>query len=198
MSFLLHVSGPLGCFARPEFERDRISYDVMTPLAARGIFESIHWTPSIRWSIASITVLNPIRIEPVFQETGADNGKFASPQTTLGLVDLAYVVHGRLTLTERAKAGESTGQHLAMFGRRARQGRFFRDPYLGFRHLAADMALLDEADVPAPSEALLGDRDLGWMLHDRHPDDGRFHYFRARMIDGFIDTTGPWEYPLAS
>ena len=61
----LHVWGEYACFTRPEFKAERVSYDVITPSAARGIFEAVHWKPAIRWVIDRIHVLRPIRFETV-------------------------------------------------------------------------------------------------------------------------------------
>lgn len=59
--FCLEVSGPYACFTRPEMKVERVSYDVITPSAARAIFEAILWKPAIRWRITRIDVLAPIR-----------------------------------------------------------------------------------------------------------------------------------------
>ena len=61
----LHVWGEYACFTRPEFKAERVSYDVITPSAARGILESVHWKPAIRWVIDRIHVLRPIRFKTV-------------------------------------------------------------------------------------------------------------------------------------
>ena len=57
----LLVSGDYACFTRPELKVERVTYDVMTPSAARGILEAIHWKPAIRWVVEKIHVLKPIR-----------------------------------------------------------------------------------------------------------------------------------------
>ena len=59
----LHVWGDYACFTRPEMKVERVSYDAMTPSAARGILEAIHWKPAIRWVVDRIHVLKPIRFE---------------------------------------------------------------------------------------------------------------------------------------
>lgn len=59
----LHVWGEYACFTRPEMKVERVSYDAMTPSAARGILEAIHWWPAIRWLVDRIHVLKPIRFE---------------------------------------------------------------------------------------------------------------------------------------
>lgn len=59
--FCLEVAGDYACFTRPEMKVERVSYDVITPSAARAIFSAIFWKPAIRWHITKIEVLNPIR-----------------------------------------------------------------------------------------------------------------------------------------
>ena len=59
----LHIWGDRACFTRPEMKGERVSYDVITPSAARGILEAIHWKPAIRWQVDRIHVLKPIRFE---------------------------------------------------------------------------------------------------------------------------------------
>ena len=61
----LLVSGDYACFTRPEMKVERVSYDVMTPSAARGILEAIHWKPAIRWIVEAIHVLKPIRFQSI-------------------------------------------------------------------------------------------------------------------------------------
>jgi CRISPR-associated protein Cas5d len=59
--FCLEVSGPYACFTRPEMKVERVSYDVITPSAARAIFDAILWKPAIFWKVKRIEVLSPIR-----------------------------------------------------------------------------------------------------------------------------------------
>ncbi|EDY81811.1 CRISPR-associated protein Cas5, Dvulg subtype [Verrucomicrobiia bacterium DG1235] len=61
----LEVSGDYALFSRPEMKVERVSYDVITPSAARGILEAIYWKPQIRWVIDRIHVINPIRFTNV-------------------------------------------------------------------------------------------------------------------------------------
>ncbi|WP_197685118.1 CRISPR-associated protein Cas5 [Allosphingosinicella indica] len=72
MSVRLRVVGPMACFARPEIREARVSYDVMTPYAARAILEAIHWKPAIRWIVDSITIFNPVRFDD--ESKSVDNG----------------------------------------------------------------------------------------------------------------------------
>ncbi len=76
--FCLEVSGPYACFTRPEMKVERVSYDVITPSAARAIFEAILWKPAIRWHVRKIGVLAPIRWISVRRN---EVGKVASPQS---------------------------------------------------------------------------------------------------------------------
>src|SRR5690348_15017402 len=57
----LHCWGELACFTRPEMKVERVSYDAITPSAARGILEAIYWKPEIRWVVDRLHVLKPIR-----------------------------------------------------------------------------------------------------------------------------------------
>lgn len=60
-NWCLEVWGDYACFTRPEMKVERVSYDVMTPSAARAIFEAILWKPAIRWNVTRIEVLNLIK-----------------------------------------------------------------------------------------------------------------------------------------
>jgi len=77
--FCLEVSGPYACFTRPEMKVERVSYDVITPSAARAIFDAILWKPAIRWQIRRIEVLAPIRWVSVRRN---EVGKVASPRSS--------------------------------------------------------------------------------------------------------------------
>lgn len=207
----LMVWGERACFTRPEMKVERVSYDVITPSAARGILEAIHWKPAIRWVIDRIQVLKPIRFESIRRnEVGskisARNVSSAmNAGSTAGLVnyvdqdrqqraatvlrDVAYVIEAHFGLTDKAGADDSEGKHLDIFNRRARKGQYFHSPCLGVREFPADFRLVGE-DEPEPNSdvSLAGERDLGWMLHDFDFKNGyEPHFFRARMLDGVIE-----------
>jgi len=76
--FCLEVSGPYACFTRPEMKVERVSYDVITPSAARAIFDAILWKPAIFWQVKKIEVLSPIRWISVRRN---EVGKIASPRS---------------------------------------------------------------------------------------------------------------------
>lgn len=206
----LKVWGERACFTRPEMKVERVSYDVITPSAARGILEAIHWKPAIRWHIDRIQVLNPIRFESIRRnEVGSKiserNIKTAmSRRSTEGLVnyvdedrqqraatvlrDVAYVIEAHFELTGRADETDSEGKHLDIFNRRARKGQYFHAPCLGVREFPANFVLIETDEVPVSDSSLSGSRDLGWMLHDfDFSRDCTPHYFRAEMVDGLIE-----------
>lgn len=211
----LKVWGQRACFTRPEMKVERVSYDVMTPSAARGILSAIHWKPAIAWRIDRIRVLKPIRFESIRRnEVGskispATVRKAMKAKSTVGLTntvdtdrqqraatvlrDVAYVIEAHFDLTAKAGADDSEGKHLDIFNRRVRRGQCFQQPCLGVREFPADFELIEnDATLPEPDASLRGERDLGWMLHDidfEHDMAPRF--FRACMADGVI-TVPPW------
>ena len=206
----LHVWGDRACFTRPELKSERFSYDVMTPSAARGILDAIHWKPAIRWEVDRIRVLKPIRFESLRRNevggkvSSASVSKSMKAGSTAGLVavveedrqqraatilrDVAYVIEAHFSLTPRAGAADSVGKHLDIFNRRARKGQCFHMPCLGVREFPASFRLVEtEADLPPVDPALAGERDFGLMLHDIDFARGMSpRFFRARMQDGVV------------
>jgi CRISPR-associated protein Cas5d len=208
----LRVSGDRACFTRPEMKVERVSYDVMTPSAARGILEAIHWKPAILWVVDRIHVLKPIRFQSFRRnEVGArisavTAGRAMRAGSTAGLgltvedhrqqraatllVNVDYVIEAHFEMTARAGADDTPAKHLSMFNRRASTGQCFHRPCLGTREFAADFTLIAEGD-PFPDSELPADqrdRDLGWMLHDiDHAGDKRSRFFRARLENGVLD-----------
>jgi CRISPR-associated protein Cas5d len=207
----LLVWGERACFTRPEMKVERVSYDVITPSAARGILEAIHWKPAIRWVVDRIQVLKPIRFESIRRNevggklSAASVAKAMKAGRTDGLVslieedrqqrattllrDVAYIIEAHFELTDKGGADDSVGKHLDIFNRRARKGQCFHAPCLGVRELPASFQLLEEDSAePEVDASLCGERDLGWMLHDIDFADGMTPYFfRARMRDGLIE-----------
>jgi len=208
----LRVTGERACFTRPEMKVERVSYDVMTPSAARGVLEAIHWKPAILWVVDRIRVLKPIRFQSfrrneVGAKASAANATSAmragdtrglglvvednrQQRATTLLVDVDYVIEAHFELTARAAADDSEAKHLSMFNRRAAGGQYFHKPSLGVREFPAEFELLTDAS-PAPADALppdQRDRDLGWMLHDIDFANGNAsRFFRARLADGVLD-----------
>jgi CRISPR-associated protein Cas5d len=206
----LHIWGDYACFTRSEMKVERVSYDVMTPSAARGVLEAIHWKPAIRWVVDTIHVLNSIRFTSIRRnEVGAkiSTGSVQSAMkrgNTSGLgmavddnrqqraatvlINPAYLIEAHFELTDKAGEDDTAAKHVAMFNRRAAAGQCFHRPYLGTREFAANFALA-EADLPAstlPEDQR--NRDLGWMLHDiDHANEHTPYFFRAALVDGVMD-----------
>ncbi|XDF34598.1 type I-C CRISPR-associated protein Cas5c [Paracidovorax avenae] len=212
----LRVWGERACFTRPEMKVERVSYDALTPSAARGILEAIHWKPAIRWSIDRIHVLNPIRFESIRRnEVGgkispASVAKAMKAGTPDGLAnhvdedrqqraatilrDVAYVIEAHFDLTPKAGPDDSVGKHLDIFNRRARKGQCFQQPCMGVREFPASFELLEDgAPIPPVHDSLIEPRDLGWTLHDIDFDRGMApRFFRAQMVGGVIEVP-PWQ-----
>lgn len=192
----LHVWGQHAIFTRPELKVERVSYDVMTPSAARGILEAIHWKPAIVWRIDRIHVLNPIRFQSIRRnEVGhkapagkikqaMNRGDLEGLQTLIDedrqqrastvLVKPRYIIEAHFDLTYKAGPEDSEGKHLDIFNRRAERGQCFNQPCLGTREFAAPFELIP-AGAPLPdrdkdtlnTEHGFGTpRDLGFMLWD--------------------------------
>ncbi len=198
----LLVWSDYACFTRPEMKVERVSYDVMTPSAARAVLEAIYWKPTIRWVIDRVHVLKPIRFMnirrnevsnkiPLKNVTGAMKGgnkplaiyieEDRQQRAALVLRDVCYGIEAHFEYT--GSEDTSDGKHLDVFNRRARQGQCFTQPYLGCREFSAGFELVDAF----PGSPHHGSRDLGWMLHDidfEHNMEPMF--FRAEMVDGVI------------
>ena len=152
--FRLKVSGENACFTRPEMKVERVSYEVMTPSAARGILEAILWKPALRWRILQIDILNEIAWESVRRNEVGKVIPGKSVQTAmkkgegelqlfiederqqragLFLRDVAYVIHAEFSLTDKAGPEDSVAKFTEMFIRRASRGQCFQQPYFGCR-----------------------------------------------------------------
>lgn len=200
----LKVWGDNACFTRPEMKVERVSYDVMTPSAARGVLEAIHWKPAIRWQVTQIDVLNPIKWESVRRN---EVGNVMSPRSTgifieddrqqragLFLRDVAYTIHACFELTDKAGPEDTTIKHQEMFLRRAEKGQCFHRPYLGCREFAASFELIPH-DQLLP-EPLADSRDLGWMLYDMDFGGGETkpRFFRGELKKGILSVPA-WDSP---
>lgn len=189
MPISLHVWGDYACFTRPELKAERVSYEVMTPSAARGILTAIYWKPQFRWVIDRIHVLNPIRFtqvrrnelgcrmvapsSDVMQGRKADTvGVFIEEnrqqRAATILRDVAYIIDAHIEITENTEGVDDVGKHLSIFERRAAAGQCFHQPCFGTREFPAMFALVNE-EHPAPECSLPAaqrNRALGLMLHD--------------------------------
>ena len=208
MSISVEVWGDYACFSRPEMKVERVSYDVMTPSAARGILDAIFWHPGLRWHIDRIHVLSPIhftsiRRNEVKDVISASNVKttmerrkgtlyLATPESiqqraALVLCNVRYVIDAHFEMTEKAAPGDNPGKFQDIMKRRLAKGQAYHHPCFGVREFPAHFALC-EAIPPCPEE-LKGTRDLGWMLLDldySDPADIRPMFFRAALKDGVL------------
>ncbi len=190
----IEVWGDFAAFNRPEMKVERVSYDVMTPSAARGLLEAIYWKPQMRWVIDRIHVLRPIRFAqirrneisskiPIRGKAGVASA-MRTAEGSLGIAmesqrqqraamilrDVCYGIaaHVEITGPTRAETGplaKPEAKHLEMFKRRASRGQYFHHPYLGVREFPAEFKLVDGFEE-CPEE-LRGPRDLGFMLQDQ-------------------------------
>lgn len=208
----LRVWGDRACFTRPEMKVERVSYDVMTPSAARGILEAILWKPQMRWLVDRIDVLKPIRKASVRRNEvgkkasvdnlltamsgkavllGIDVEEDRQQRASILLRDVDYVIHARIALTERAPAEDTVTKYAEMFRRRAAAGQYFQRPYLGTREFAAAFALVDEAaGLPSP---IAETRELGLMLLDidYSAENATPLFFEARLAAGTLVVPDP-------
>lgn len=201
----LRVWGEYACFTRPELKSERVSYDVMTPSAARAILEAIHWKPAIRWVVDAIHVMKPIRFESIRRnevegkiparnmKTAMNGGQIDLHQyaaeerqqrASMVLRDVEYVIEAHFTLTDKAGDSDNEGKHTDIFKRRARDGQCHMRPYFGCREFPVYFELL-ENDIP--ETPFKGEQDLGWMLWDIDFDKGMQPiFYRPSMKDGII------------
>ncbi|MFQ3242739.1 MAG: CRISPR-associated protein Cas5d [Lentimonas sp.] len=195
-SITLEISGDYALFSRPEMKVERVSYDAITPSAARGVLEAIYWKPQIRFVINEIIVINPVRFTNIrrneiskkasnptvamMQEGGSGNlgiqiEDSRQQRASLLLKDVRYIVKASIEVLdcrmdrdgEELPANQIAGKHLEMFKRRARKGQAFHQPYLGCREFPARFTLHESDDtLPAAHDSFTGEKDLGFMLHD--------------------------------
>ena len=213
--FCLEVWGHIACFTRPELKVERVSYDVITPSAARAIFEAVFWKPAIHWQVTKIEVLNPIKWtsirrnevgataskNPIYIDEVDNKGKLKIRQqkNTLMLRDVRYRLYAKLEFIPMRKRKEQTNaeehsdenpaKYNAMFERRASRGQCFTQPYLGTRECSALFKLID-LEKDALDAPISESRDLGVMLYDMDFEANLKNppamFYRAKMDNGVI------------
>lgn len=211
MAVQLEVWGEYALFARPEMKVERVSYDVMTPSAARGILDAILWHPGMVWRVDRIHVCNPIQFTNIRRnEVGAiasvgsiktviekgtppkeslflDASKEIQQRSAMLLRDVRYVIVAHFDMTDRAAPSDNPGKFQEMATRRFEKGQFYHEPYFGAREFPVNFAPCRE--IPPCPEELRGKRDLGYMLWDldySDPANIQPLFFRAVMLDGVI------------
>lgn len=208
MSVLVEVWGDYACFSRPEMKVERVSYDVMTPSAARGLIEAIYWHPGLRWIIDRIYVCSPIcftniRRNEVKDTISARKVKtllerggemyLATPESiqqraAMVLRDVHYVIEAHFEMTENANATDNPGKFQEIMRRRLEKGQFYHQPCFGVREFPANFRPC--AQIPDCPEQLHGEKELGWMLLDMdYRDKANItpKFFRAVLRDGVLE-----------
>lgn len=209
MPIRLEVWGDYALFTRPEMKVERVSYDVMTPSAARGILESIFWHPGLKYRIDWIYICSPIRFTNLrrnevkatvsarsartVMERGTGDLYLCTPENiqqraSMLLRDVHYVIEAHFDMTDRAAPGDNPGKFQDIIKRRVRKGQFYHQPYFGCREFPVNFKLCEQ--IPDCPESLKGERDLGWMLWDMDytdPENIQPMFFRAVLRDGVLD-----------
>ena len=188
---------------------ERVSYDVITPSAARGLIEAIMWHPGMRWHIDRIQVCNPIRFTNIRRnevkdvisvrnvKTVMEKGKGSlflatsesiQQRAAMVLKDVRYIIDAHFELTDKASPSDNEGKFQEMTKRRITKGQFYHQPCFGVREFPASFQMCEKR--PDCPKELKGEKDLGWMLFDMDysdPADIRPKFFRAVMKDGLIE-----------
>lgn len=203
----LEVWGPYALFSRPEMHVERVSYDVPTPSAARGLVEAIYYHPGLQWHIRRIYVLNPIRFTNIRRNEVTDKipydkvrkamqgGEIPSLITSqkiaqraaMVLQDVHYVIEAEFTMTDRAAPGDNPGKFQDIVTRRMVKGQCYHTPYFGCREFPAAFRAWQGGAIPTISTSC----DLGFMLYDldySDPENITPTYFRAKLEHGVLDT----------
>lgn len=198
---VIRVRGDYALFTRPEMKVERVTYDVITPSAARGIIEAVYWKPSIRWMIDKIHVLNEVEYTNVrrneVSEKMSENKMYIASnedrqqRAALVLKNVDYVIEAHFEIIrEKAGPDDTVEKHYNMVLRRLRKGQYFSAPCLGTREFGAKVELIEDGVIP--TSKLTGSRELGWMLYDldfTNPQDILPKFFKAEMRYGVIDLT---------
>lgn len=208
MSIKIEVWGDYACFTRPEMKVERVSYDIMTPSAARGIMESIFWHPGLRYHIDKIYLLSPIQFTNIRRNEVESTISMSSALTAMKkgrplalysseerqqraamvLKDVHYVIEAHFTMTDRAAPSDNPGKFQDILRRRTRAGQAYSQPYFGCREFPAHFREWADGEVPT----LPVTQDLGFMLYDMdysNPQDIQPRFFRAKLVNGVMVTS---------
>jgi CRISPR-associated protein Cas5d len=203
-------------FTRPEFSVERVSYEVMTPSAARGVLEAIFWKPEFTWEVEEIHVLKPIQRFSILRnevsswqsDRSAKDPDFhyyadadRTQRHTLCLRDVAYVIKANIKLKPHANA--DVAKYRDQFRRRVARGQCHHQPYLGTREFSAFFEPPQESDHPIERSDELGfmlldmeftetvDGTLTYLSHDAKgakvaKGKAQPKFFRARLERGIL------------
>ncbi|MGN1120925.1 MAG: type I-C CRISPR-associated protein Cas5c [Eubacteriales bacterium] len=208
MSVRVEVWGDYACFSRPEMKVERVSYDVMTPSAARGLLEAIYWHPGMKWIIDKIHVCSPIsftnirrnevrdtvkaRTANTVMESGKGEMYISTPESiqqraAMVLRNVRYVIEAHFEMTQQANETDNPGKFQDIIKRRLEKGQFYHQPCFGVREFPAHFKPCTE--LPEIPQELMGRKDLGWMLYDldySDPEEIRPKFFRAVLENGVL------------
>lgn len=207
MAIMLEVWGDYACFSRPEMKVERVSYEMITPSAARGLLESIFWHPGMKWVIDRIRVCAPIRFTNIRRnevkdvlsarnaKTLMENGgeiylattKSIQQRAAMLLRNVRYVIEAHFEMTEEASATDNPAKFQTMMCRRVEKGQFYHQPYFGTREFPAHFRACTA--IPTCPDELRGECDLGWMLLDMEYNEENVtpHFFHAILKDGVLE-----------
>lgn len=206
MSMLIEVWGDYACFSRPEMKSERVSYDVMTPSAARGLVEAIYWHPGLKFTVDRIYVLSPIRFTNIrrnevkatlLASAALSAAKGGTPpvlyttqeiqqRAAMVLQDVHYVIDCHFDMTDKAAPCDNPGKFQDILRRRLAKGQCYHTPYFGCREFPASFREWPGGTIPAIELT----QDLGWMLYDMDYSDTaniKAQFFRARLDRGVLD-----------
>ncbi|MBD2462271.1 type I-C CRISPR-associated protein Cas5 [Oscillatoria sp. FACHB-1407] len=200
----LRVRGDFALFTRPEFSAERVTYDVPTPSAMRGVLEAVFFKPEICWVVHEIHVLNSIRYFSLLRnevnshqnertartwENSGTGGYYAdedrSQRHALCLRNVDYLIKAEIRLKPHADAHPA--KYRDQFRRRVARGQCYYQPYLGTREFSAFFSEPDGTETPIDDS-----RDLGLMLFDMEiteATDGSMLYL-SHSVNGARVTKG--------
>ena len=207
MSMRIEVWGDYACFSRPEMKTERVSYDIITPSAARGLVEAIYWHPGLKYHIDRVYLLSPIRFTNIRRNevkstllasaalSAAKGGAAPFLYTSVDIVqrasmvlqDVHYVIECHFTMTDKAAPGDNPGKFQDILRRRLNKGQCYHQPCFGCREFPANFR---EWPAGESIPALPVTQDLGFMLYDldySDPANIRSQFFRAKLEKGVLD-----------
>ncbi len=214
IKFYLDVWGDYALFSRPEMKVERVSYDIITPSAARGILEAIYWHPGIKYEIDKIFVLNKIqftniRRNEVSQKISAQNvakfikskkgelylatSEMRTQRAAMVLKDVHYIIETRVSFFSSVGEQDNFLKIYNILERRLTKGQYYHTPYFGTREFPANFKLcenIQEVKTAYPNEV----KDLGFMLYDMDYSDKeniRPMFFRAILENGIMSVKSP-------
>ena len=206
----VEVQGDYALFSRPELKVERVSYDVITPSAARGLIEAIYWHPGFNVLIDRIHVMNPIRFTNIRRNEVKSKAAASAVQSMMTgtgpapmictsadiqqrasmlLRDVHYVIDAHFELTDKATPSDNEGKFKDIFRRRLEKGQCFHQPCFGCREFPAKFRAWQGGPVPTNGET----RDLGIMLFDMdysNPRSIQPTFFHAELKNGVMEVAG--------